>query len=113
MNNVDVAGRQLPLSPHVLAAAGLLYTPAQGFNGNVVARYVGRRYLDEENTAPVGGYSTVDAAVGYAWGKMRFSIDGTNLTNQRPPVTSSEFGSQSFYLLPPRALWLRLGYSLR
>ena len=113
VNNVDVAGHQLPLSPHVLAAAGLLYTPTQGVSGNLVARYVGRRYLDEENTAPVGGYSTLDAAVGYTWGKTHVSVVGTNLTNQRPPVTSSEFGSQSFYLLPPRAMWLRLGYSLR
>jgi iron complex outermembrane receptor protein len=110
-SNVDVAGRQLPLSPHVLAAAGILYTPAQGLSGTVVARYVGRRYLDEENTAAVGGYCTVDANLGYAWRRYRLTLEGSNLTNQRPPVTSSEFGSESFYVLPARMLWLRVGYS--
>jgi len=28
-------------------------------------------------------------------------------------VTASEFGSQSFYLLNPRSLWLRIGYDWR
>jgi len=113
VSSVDVAGRQLPLSPHVLAAAGLLLEPAHGLGATVVARYVGRRYLDEENTAPVGGYVTIDANVGYSWERTRVTVEGTNLTNQRPPVTSSEFGSQSFYLLPARMAWLRLGYSWR
>jgi iron complex outermembrane receptor protein len=111
VSNVNVAGRQLPLSPHVLAAAGLLYTPAQGLSTTLIARYAGRRYLDEENTAPVGGYTTLDANLGYAWHRYRMTLEGSNLTNRRPPVTSSEFGSQSFYLLPARMLWLRVGYS--
>jgi iron complex outermembrane recepter protein len=109
-SNVDVAGKQLPLSPHWLASAGVLYTPSKGFNSTLVARYVGRRYLDEENTAPVGGYTTLDATLGYRFGHYLVSVEGSNLTDQRPPVTSSEFGSQSFYLLPGRTLWLRLGY---
>jgi iron complex outermembrane recepter protein len=110
-STVDVAGRQLPLSPHVLAAAGLLYTPAQGLSSTLVARYVGRRYLDEENTAAIGGYCALDANLGYAWRRYRMTLEGTNLSNQRPPVTASEFGSESFYLLPARMLWLRIGYS--
>ena len=61
----------------------------------------------------VGGYTTLDANLGYALGRVRLTLEGTNLTNQRPPVTSSEFGSQSFYLLPARMTWLRIGYSWR
>ncbi|MBS0395609.1 MAG: TonB-dependent receptor, partial [Proteobacteria bacterium] len=106
----NVAGRQLVLSPHVLASAGLLLTPARGLGASLVARYVGPRYLDEQNTAPVGGYATLDASLSYAWQRMRVSLEGTNLTDRRPPVTASEFGSQSIYLLPARMAWLRLGY---
>jgi iron complex outermembrane receptor protein len=113
VSNVDVAGRQLTLSPHILASAGILYTPSQRLSVTAVGRYVGRRYLDVENTAPVGGYTTLDANLGYALGHVRLTLEGTNLTNQRPPVTSSEFGSQSFYLLPARMTWLRIGYSWR
>ena len=111
--NVDVAGRQLPLSPRALASAALLYTPVHGINAALVARYAGRRYLDEENTAPTGGYTTIDANLGYAWRRWRITLQGTNLTNRRPPVTSSEFGSQSFYLLSARMTWLRIAYSWR
>ncbi|HKD54184.1 MAG TPA: TonB-dependent receptor [Steroidobacteraceae bacterium] len=107
---VDVAGKQLPLSPRHLASAGILYTPRQGLNSTLVVSYVGRRYLDEENVAPVGGYTKLDATLGYAIGHYQLSLEGTNLTNQRPPVIASEFGSESFYLLNARALWLRLAY---
>jgi len=110
-STVDVAGRQLPLSPHVLAAAGLLYTPSTGLNSTIVAQYVGRRFLDEENIALVGGYTKLDATLGYAFGHFVVSIEGNNLTNQRPPVSASEFGSESFYLLNGRTWWLRLRYT--
>jgi iron complex outermembrane receptor protein len=111
VSSIEVGGNQLTLSPHILASAGLLYTPKRGVNATAVARYVGRRYLDEENTALVGGYTTVDANLGYSWGSIRVTLEGSNLTNQRPPVTSSEFGGESFYLLPARMLWIRLGYA--
>jgi iron complex outermembrane receptor protein len=109
---VDVAGRALPLSPHMLASAGILYTPKTGFYTTLVGNYVGRRYLDEENTAPVGGYATLATTVGYRFERYAVSLEGTNLTDRRPPVTSSEFGSESFYLLNGRTTWLKLHYCL-
>ncbi|MGD0189669.1 MAG: TonB-dependent receptor [Rhizomicrobium sp.] len=112
VNSVNVAGKQLTLSPHILASGGVLYTPAQGFNATIVVNYVGRRYLDEENSAPVGGYTTLAATLGYRFAKYQISLEGTNLTNERPPVSASEFGSSSFYLLDARMVWLKLGYSL-
>jgi iron complex outermembrane receptor protein len=110
--NVDVAGKQNPFSPHVLASAGILYMPKTGFYFTLVENYVGRRYLDEENTAPVAGFTTLAATIGYRMGRYTLSFEGTNLTNRRPPVTASEFGSQSFYLLNGRSGWLKLSYCL-
>jgi iron complex outermembrane receptor protein len=107
---VEVGGRDLPLSPRQLATAGLLYRPPRGCDATLVMSYVGRRYLDEENIAPVGGYVRLDATLGYRFGHYELALEGTNLTNQRPPVSASEFGSQSFYLLNARMLWLRLAY---
>ncbi len=109
-SHVDVAGKQLPLSPRHLASAGILYMPRQGFNSTLLVTYVGQRYLDEENVAPVAGYTRFDATLGYALGHYQLSVEGTNLTNQRPPVSASEFGSESFYLLNARMLWVRLAY---
>jgi outer membrane receptor protein involved in Fe transport len=109
---IDVSGNQLTLAPHVLASAGLLYTPPQGFHGTAVVNYVGRRFLDEENEAPVSGYNTLDVTAGYRFGRYDIAFAGTNLTNRRPPVTQSEFGSSSYYLLPARTLWVQLGAAL-
>ena len=108
--SVDVAGRQLPLSPRVLSSVGVLYAPTQGFGSTVVAQYIGRRFLDEENTATVGGYVNLSATAGYRYEGYQVRVEGTNLTNRRPPVSASEFGSDSFYLLNARMLWLRFAY---
>ena len=67
----------------------------------------GAAILMKRTPPPVGGYVTEDATLGYSFGATSVSFEGTNLSNQRPPVTASEFGSQSFYLLPARMLWLR------
>ncbi len=112
-SNVQVAGNQLPLSPHVLAAAGLLYTPARGLSTTLVAQYVGRQYLDEQNIAKVGGYTILAANVGYRFNRYSLLLEGNNLANQRQPVSASEFGSESFYLLNARTLWMRLTYDWR
>lgn len=109
---VNVAGNQLTMSPRILASAGILYTPPQGINATVVATYVGHRWLNEQNTAPAADYATVDASLGYRLGRYEFTLEGSNLTNARPPVSASEFGSQSFYLLPARILWVKIGASL-
>ena len=55
----------------------------------------------------------LDATLGYRLGHYLLSLEGNNLTNQRPPVSASEFGSESFYLLNARTLWVRFGYKGR
>ena len=108
----DVSGRDLPLSPRILATAGALYTPHEGPGATAIAHLVGRRYLDEANSAAAPAYATLDATASYSRGRWRAAIEGSNLTNRRPPVTASEFGSESFYLLPGRVLWLRFSLQL-
>lgn len=105
---VDVSGNQLTLAPHILASAGVLYTPPEGFHGSAVVNFVGRRFLDEENEAPTPSYVTLDITAGYGFGRWDVAIAATNLTDERPPVTQSEFGSSSYYLLPARSFWLQL-----
>lgn len=109
---INVAGNELPLSPHILASGGILYMPENGLNATVVVNYVGRRYLDEQNIASVGGYAVLAATLGYKFDRWSATLEGTNLTNQRPPVSASEFGTSSFYLLPARVVWVKLGMKL-
>jgi iron complex outermembrane receptor protein len=111
-SNVVLTGKQLTLSPHVLAALGLIYGPRQGFYGSASLNYIGWRFLDLANTAPTAAYTTLDASTGYRFGRYTISLNGYNLTNQRPPVTQSEFGDLSYYLLPARTVLLNLTASL-
>ena len=98
----NYAGNRLEASPQTLAALGLIYTPAQGFNGAIVWNYVGSRFLDQENETPVGGYTTVDAGIGYRFDRWQLRLDGYNLSNRRDPVSISERGAGQTYRLSGR-----------
>jgi len=109
---IDVGGNQLTLAPHWLGAAGLIYAHASGFHGSLTADYIGRRFLDEENTALAPSYVTLAATLGYRFGRYDITLSGSNLTDRRPPVTSSEFGDSSYYLLNGRTVFVTLGAKL-
>ncbi len=104
----DVSGNQLTLSPHWLGSLGLIYAPPSGVFGSVEVTYVGSRFLDVENTALARHYATFDATVGYRWRRYSLSVNGSNLSDRRPPVTASEFGDQSYYRLVGRKVFVDL-----
>jgi iron complex outermembrane receptor protein len=107
---VNFAGNRLEASPETLAALGLIYTPAQGFNGAIVWNYVGNRFLDQENETPVGGYTMVDAGIGYRFDRWQLRLDGYNLSNRRDPVSISELGAGQSYRLSGRTALLSASY---
>jgi iron complex outermembrane receptor protein len=110
--NVDARGKQLPMSPRLLASAGLVFSPILGFNASVVGNLIGRRFLDIANQAPTPRYSTIDMSVGYRWKAGGLKLTLNNLSNRRPPVSASEFGDQSFYLLPGRTAFVTYSVDL-
>lgn len=101
---VELKGHQLNMSPHNMGSFGILYAPAGGLQASAQLAYIGRRFLDRLNTAPVGGYATIDASLGYRLRTYTLSLTARNLTDRRVPVSGSEFGDQSFYLLPARQI---------
>ena len=109
----DFGGKRQPLSPHVLVSYGFYYTPPQGLNLSVVAAHTGNRYLDRENSASTPSYTTIDATAGYKFHRYAISVHGYNLTDERKPVTASEFGESSFYLLPARTVLVNLSVDLK
>lgn len=106
-------GKNRALSPHTLVSYGFYYGPREGFNASLVAAYIGNRYLDEDNSASTPSYTTLDGSLGYRFRRYRVSVNGYNLTDERKPVTNSEFGDGSYYVLPARAVFLNLGMDLR
>ena len=100
----QLKGNRLEMSPYQLGAVGLLYAPANSFMGSLELNYVGGVYLNKRNTAPVGGYTTLAAGLGYRAGTWEFRVDGQNLTNRRNPVAESELGDSQYYLMPGRSV---------
>jgi outer membrane cobalamin receptor len=110
---MQLAGRLLPLAPRFLGAATLEYGGAgRRWSGGFTLRYAGRRFLDPTNAVAAGGYATLDARIGLAFGRTHLTLEGSNLGNRRAPTVASEFGASSYYLLPGRRLWLRVSWAV-
>jgi outer membrane receptor protein involved in Fe transport len=107
----DFTGTELTLSPHWLASAGVVWQPKAGPFATLTANYVGERYLAMGNQAPTGAYTTADASLGWRFDRFRVGVYGYNLGDVRAPVTASEFGQQSYYLLNPRSVFAMVGAS--
>ena len=106
----QLRGKLLELSPRHLAGLGLIYAPASGWNANVVANWVGARFLNKRNTALAGGYALLDAGIGYRRDRWEVRLDGRNLGDRRDPVAESELGESQFYRLPGRSVQASLRY---
>ena len=100
----QLEGKRLEMSPHHLAAAGLAYGKATGWQGYVQGNYVGSRYLNKRNTALASDFTTWDAGVAYRFHEWELRVDGRNLGDQRDPVAESELGDAQYYLLLPRRI---------
>ncbi len=105
---VQLAGNRLLLSPPNLAGLGLVWGSGDGLQASLTANYVGRRYLDMQNTIEAQSYTSLDGSLGYAFRGYTVSLNGYNLGNRRDPVLQSELGEGQFYLLPGRRLFLKL-----
>ncbi|MEA2345109.1 MAG: iron complex outerrane recepter protein [Thermoanaerobaculia bacterium] len=100
----QLAGKRLEMVPYNLADAGLLYSPATGFNANATVNYVGTRWLNKRNTAPASAYTVWNAGIGYRLNRGEFRLDGRNLSNRRDAVSESELGDAQYYLMSARSL---------
>jgi outer membrane receptor protein involved in Fe transport len=108
---VQLAGNRLELSPKDVGTAILTYAPRAGPQASATLRYVGSRFLDKENTIKAGAYATLDARIGWKFGKgWGVFVEGENLTNRRDPVTESELGEGQFYRLSGRRILATLSY---
>lgn len=103
---VQLRGNRQEMSPRYLVATGLIYAPAGGWAATTQVSFVGSRFLNKRNTANSRQYVTWSAGVGYRLKSWEVRLDGTNLNNQRPPVSESELGDAQYYRLPARRILL-------
>ncbi len=101
--NTQLGGKRFEMSARQLASAGLVYAPEMGIIGSATMNYSGDRYLNKRNTALAKSFTTFDAGVGYRADRFEVRIDGRNLSDQRDPISESEFGDAQYYRMPARS----------
>jgi iron complex outermembrane receptor protein len=99
-------GNRQEMTPIWLAAFGVVYAPPKGFIAHAETNFTGSRYLDKRNTALAPQFTTWGMGIGYRGDRFTIRLDGTNLGNERPPVSESELADKSYYLLEARRIWL-------
>jgi outer membrane receptor protein involved in Fe transport len=118
-NGTNVTGNRVEMSPRQLAGIGLLYGNPSGTTASLVATSVGERYLDKSNLVRVGGYTTLDAAVGFRLGRYIVRFSGYNLTDRRDATSASDLhesvtvtGTAGYYRLPGRTALISVNRDL-
>jgi iron complex outermembrane recepter protein len=104
LDGSDYHGKKLELVPEHEGALGLLYSRPNGPLASVSAKAFNSRYFDRDNTVKLGGYMTLDAALGWNAQHFRLQLSGQNLGNRRPITALTEFADSQYYVLPGR-LW--------
>jgi outer membrane receptor protein involved in Fe transport len=107
----QLAGKRIEMSARQLWSAGLSHAPDEGFIANAGINYIGDRFMNMRNTAPLGGFSTIDAGMGYRTARAEYRLDGRNLGNRRDVVSESEFGDAQYYRMP--AMTVKAGVVIR
>lgn len=100
----QLGGNRIEMSARHLGSAGITYAPENGLTAYTTANYTGNRYLDKRNQSLAGGFTTLDAGVGFRQNRFELRVDGRNLTNRRDPVAESEFGDAQYYRMPARTI---------
>jgi iron complex outermembrane recepter protein len=107
----QLRGKNQEMTPRNTRALGVVLGADTGVQASIVYSYVGERFLNKRNTAPVGDYETLDASVGWRFGDWTVRVTGSNLADKRPPTAESELGDAQYYLLPARHVEAGLEFS--
>jgi iron complex outermembrane receptor protein len=100
----QLGGKRVEMSAKQLWSAGISLSPDEGFIASASVNYTGDRFMNMRNTAPLGGFSSYDAGIGYRTGRWEFRLDGHNLGDSRDVVSESEFGDAQYYRMPARSI---------
>ena len=110
--NTQLAGNRFEMSARHLFSGGVIVAPSAGLVGDVIAKYVGGRYLDKRNRALASGFATFDVGVGYRHRRYEIRVDGRNLADRRDPISESELGDAQYYRMTARRVDLTFGLRL-
>lgn len=89
----SLAGNTPAFVPEHTANGWLSFGPFAGFGADLGLRVTGKQFGNNRNTLEMPANALLDAALWYQRGVIRFSVNGTNLTN-RTQYFVSAIGTQ-------------------
>jgi outer membrane receptor protein involved in Fe transport len=88
-----LAGKHLAQVPKHVTTGSVRWERPAWFSAQVVARFVGGQFEDDQNTLPLGRYATLDLHLSRAmtsWGTLFFAVE--NLTDEEYAVARTNEG---------------------
>lgn len=113
----------VPNTPKSTAAGGLIYSHG-GIYASILAKWIGPRYGDTQDTQHLSGFATADVSLGLDLGRVIPEMDGStlkinvqNITNNTMIVnlagyTAGSAGTPLFWTQPGRSVFASLQFKL-
>lgn len=108
--DVDLTGNRLPLVPDRIYNLGGFYTPTEAIGLTLGLKYVGDRFVDQNNTYLLDSFTLLDASVSWSSEPMRFTVSGHNLLNKSHFTTGDTSTAESVTPGAPRQLVFIVSY---
>src|SRR5262249_11663506 len=99
---VDASGNFIEMAPRLMWSVKAAYAKENGPGAWVAVRHQGERALSESNEGFSPPFSEWDAGVTYEMPRVRVSVVGRNLGDDRHYVAVSELGESQLYVAPKR-----------
>ena len=99
---VDASGNFVEMAPRLMWSLRAAYARERGPGAWVAVRHQGERALSESNAAFSPPFSEWDAGLTYEVTRLRVSLVGRNLGDDRHYVAVSELGESQLYVAPKR-----------
>ncbi|MBN2279711.1 MAG: TonB-dependent receptor [Candidatus Marinimicrobia bacterium] len=108
----NLKDNRLPNSPSILANLGINYKLHQNLSLFVNSRYVGRQFLDNENTGKIDPYFITDLGGKFNWKDLTFSAKINNLFDTLYATFGYVYWGEYYWPGATRNLFVSIAYSL-
>ena len=99
---LDASGNLVEMAPRLMWSVRAAYAHERGPGAWVAVRHQGERALSESNSAFDQPFSEWDAGLTYEIPRVRVSLVGRNLGDDRHYIAVSELGESQLYVAPKR-----------
>lgn len=108
--DTELTGNRLPLVPDAAFNLGASHELTEDLGVDAGFKFVGDRYLDQENTLLLDAYTLVDASVRWTPGPLRITLSGRNLLDELYFGNGDTSLAESVEIGAPRQLVLGVSF---